>query len=54
MRQKLSASWVAAAEIPAMAGIVTCLFVISMKQKWNHKSLFIFPLSQVCMQKPGQ
>ena len=33
MRQKLSASWVAAAEIPAMAGIVTCLFVISMKQK---------------------
>ena len=53
MRQKLSAPWVTPAGIPAMAGIMACLFVISMKQKWDDKSLFIFAPNHVCMQKPG-
>ena len=47
MRQKLSAPWVTPAGIPAMAGIMACLFVISMKQKWDDKSLFIFAPNHV-------
>ena len=34
--------------------LLTCLFVISFKQKWNDNPIFIFATSQLYMQNPEQ